>query len=46
MQPKADYSVDYVLINSDKESSELEVSKEFDKNHDMQYIGENFVEFP
>lgn len=46
LQLEVDCSVDYVLIDSDKEYGELEVSEEFEENPDMQDIGENTAEFP
>ena len=42
IQPKAKYSVDYILIDSDKESGELEISKEFEENTDIQDVIEIF----
>ena len=43
---EAECSINYVLINSDKEFDEIEMSKEFEEDIAMQEISENSAKLP
>ena len=45
-QTEAKCSINYVLIDIDKESDELKMFEEFEENPSMQDISENSVELP